>query len=66
MPPFVRKPSMLGDPSVVASWRFLSDATSGTTPRSTPAAAAAFQPAQAAHDGVESFLKQAESELWHG
>ena len=69
---------MLGDPSVVASWRFLSaeSATSGTTPRSTPAARAPdFQPAAArqprsggggAHDGVEHFLKQAESELWHG
>ena len=25
MPPYVRKPSVLGDPSVVAGWRFLSD-----------------------------------------
>ena len=73
MPPYVRKPTMLGDPSVVAGWRFLSaDAATGTGPRTLGATTAPRQPppqqqqrTQQRND-VETFLQAAGDQLWHG
>jgi hypothetical protein len=68
MPPFVRKPSMLGDPSVVAGWRFLSADSATATPRATlqqPQQPQQPQPPRSQHNDVENFLKAAEGQLWH-
>lgn len=55
---------MLGDPSVVAGWRFLSADDSKGTPRATMKASE--QPRQQTQrNDVECFLQAAEDQLWH-
>ena len=61
MPPFVRKPSMLGDPSVVAGWRFLAADDAAGTPRRLRAPQRQQQTSQ--RSDVETFLQAAEVKL---
>jgi len=63
MPPFVRKPSMLGDPSVVASWRFLAADDATGTPRRLGGAPQQHQQQAPQRSDVETFLQAAEVKL---